>query len=84
MAGNTMQWNTMLSLPMKLIMRVSGSFHQYLPLDRWEPALREWILEGHKEWKSNVYGQCKSWLDMGPSRHVKSLSLVSGALAVST
>ena len=38
--------------------------HWYLPLDRWEPALREWILEGHKEWKSNVYGQCKSWLDM--------------------
>ena len=39
--------------------------HWYLPLDRWEPALREWILEGHKEWKTNVYGQCKSWLDMG-------------------
>ncbi len=39
--------------------------HWYLPLDRWEPALREWILEGHKEWKSNVYGQCKSWLEMG-------------------
>ena len=39
--------------------------HWYLPLDKWEPALRRWILEGHKEWKSNVYGQCKSWLDMG-------------------
>ena len=39
--------------------------HWYLPLDKWEPRLREWILEGHKEWKSNVYGQCKSWLDMG-------------------
>ncbi|MDE6207149.1 MAG: methionine--tRNA ligase [Muribaculaceae bacterium] len=39
--------------------------HWYLPLDRWEPRLREWILEGHKEWKTNVYGQCKSWLDMG-------------------
>ncbi len=39
--------------------------HWYLPLDRWEPNLRQWILEGHKEWKSNVYGQCKSWLDMG-------------------
>ena len=39
--------------------------HWYLPLDKWEPALREWILEGHKEWKTNVYGQCKSWLDMG-------------------
>jgi len=39
--------------------------HWYLPLDKWEPKLREWILEGHKEWKTNVYGQCKSWLDMG-------------------
>jgi len=39
--------------------------HWYLPLDKHEPFLREWILEGHKEWKSNVYGQCKSWLDMG-------------------
>ena len=39
--------------------------HWYLPLDRWEPKLRSWILEGHKEWRPNVYGQCKSWLDMG-------------------
>lgn len=39
--------------------------HWYLPLDKWEPRLRQWILEEHKEWKSNVYGQCKSWLDMG-------------------
>ena len=39
--------------------------HWYLPLDKYEPMLREWILEGHKEWKSNVYGQCKSWLDLG-------------------
>ena len=39
--------------------------HWYLPLDRYENKLREWILEGHKEWKTNVYGQCKSWLDMG-------------------
>lgn len=39
--------------------------HWYLPLDQHEPFLREWILEGHKEWKTNVYGQCKSWLDMG-------------------
>ena len=39
--------------------------HWYLPLDKWEPYLREWILEGHKEWKTNVYGQCKSWLDLG-------------------
>ena len=39
--------------------------HWYLPLDKHESFLREWILEGHKEWKSNVYGQCKSWLDMG-------------------
>ncbi len=39
--------------------------HWYLPLDKYEPWLRKWILEGHKEWKSNVYGQCKSWLDGG-------------------
>lgn len=39
--------------------------HWYLPLDKHEGWLKEWILEGHKEWKSNVYGQCKSWLDMG-------------------
>ena len=39
--------------------------HWYLPLDKWEGKLREWILEGHKEWKTNVYGQCKSWLDLG-------------------
>ncbi|MDE5812064.1 MAG: methionine--tRNA ligase [Muribaculaceae bacterium] len=39
--------------------------HWYLPLDRWQPELEKWIIEGHKEWKSNVYGQCKSWLDMG-------------------
>ena len=39
--------------------------HWYLPLDKWEPYLRQWILEGHKEWRPNVYGQCKSWIDMG-------------------
>ncbi|HUM47110.1 MAG TPA: methionine--tRNA ligase, partial [Chitinophagales bacterium] len=40
--------------------------HWFLPLQHYEPWLREWILEGHKEdWKSNVYGQCKSWLDSG-------------------
>ena len=39
--------------------------HWYLPLDKYENFLREWILDGHKEWKSNVYGQCKSWLDLG-------------------
>ena len=51
---------------------VSGSIpvkretkHWYLPLDQYEDFLRKWILEGHKEWKSNVYGQCKSWLDLG-------------------
>ena len=52
--------------------RVSGSKpvkrktkHWYLPLDKYEPWLRDWILEQHKEWKTNVYGQCKSWLDGG-------------------
>ncbi|MGR4858376.1 methionine--tRNA ligase [Bacteroides pyogenes] len=39
--------------------------HWYLPLDKHEGWLRQWILEGHKEWRPNVYGQCKSWLDMG-------------------
>jgi methionyl-tRNA synthetase len=39
--------------------------HWYLPLDTYEPWLREYILEQHKEWKPNVYGQCKSWLDNG-------------------
>ena len=39
--------------------------HWYLPLDQYEGWLKEWILEEHKEWKPNVYGQCKSWLDTG-------------------
>ena len=39
--------------------------HWYFPLQHYEPWLKEWILEGHKEWKNNVYGQCKSWLDSG-------------------
>ena len=39
--------------------------HWYLPLQDYEPWLREWILEGHQEWRSNVYGQVKSWLDGG-------------------
>mgnify|MGYP003017756011 CR=1 FL=1 len=36
----------------------------YLPLNQYQQWLKEWILNGHKEWRSNVYGQCKSWLDM--------------------
>ena len=48
------------SIPVK-----RGTKHWYLPLDKYEDFLRKWILEGHKEWKSNVYGQCKSWLDLG-------------------
>ena len=39
--------------------------HWYLPLNKHEEWMRQWILEDHKEWKPNVYGQCKSWLDMG-------------------
>ena len=39
--------------------------HFYLPLDKWQSRLEEWILKDHKEWKTNVYGQCKSWLEMG-------------------
>ena len=41
------------------------TLHWYLPLDKYEPWLRKWILEDHSEWKTNVYGQCKSWLDQG-------------------
>ena len=39
--------------------------HWFLPLDKYETFLRKWILEEHKDWKTNVYGQCKSWLDLG-------------------
>ena len=39
--------------------------HWYLPLDKYQSWLEKWILEDHKEWRPNVYGQCKSWLDMG-------------------
>lgn len=40
--------------------------HWYLPLDEYEPWLKEWILEGHRDdWKANVYGQCKSWIEQG-------------------
>lgn len=39
--------------------------HWFLPMDKYEDWLKKWILEDHKEWKSNVYGQCKSWLDNG-------------------
>ena len=41
------------------------TLHWYLPLDKYEPWLRKWILEDHTDWKANVYGQCKSWLDQG-------------------
>ncbi len=61
--------------PMELInpqSTVSGSKpvlretkHWYLPLDKYESWLKEWILDEHKEWKTNVYGQCKSWIDQG-------------------
>jgi methionyl-tRNA synthetase len=39
--------------------------HWYFPLDKYEDWLKEWILEGHKDWKTNVYGQCKSWIEAG-------------------
>ena len=39
--------------------------HWYLPLDRYQNWLEQWILQEHKEWRPNVYGQCKSWLDGG-------------------
>jgi methionyl-tRNA synthetase len=44
---------------------IRETLHWYLPLDKYEPWLRKWILEDHKEWKPNVYGQCKSWIDQG-------------------
>mgnify|MGYP004505645811 CR=1 FL=1 len=47
----------------KLVMKRTK--HWYLPLGNYEEWLQKWILEGHKEWRPNVYGQCKSWLDMG-------------------
>ena len=46
----------------KLILKDTTNW--FLPLNEYEGWLKEWILEGHKEWRSNVYGQCKSWLDM--------------------
>ena len=47
----------------KLVKRKTS--HWYLPLDAYQPWLEQWILNDHKEWRSNVYGQCKSWLDTG-------------------
>ena len=47
----------------KLVKRKTS--HWYLPLDAYQPWLEQWILNEHKEWRSNVYGQCKSWLDTG-------------------
>ncbi|MCB0736531.1 MAG: methionine--tRNA ligase [Bacteroidetes bacterium] len=44
---------------------VKTSTHWYFPLDKYENWLKEWLLEGHQEWKNNVYGQCKSWIDGG-------------------
>jgi len=45
---------------------IKETHHWYLPLDQYEDWLTEWILEGHKEdWKTNVYGQCKSWIEQG-------------------
>ena len=44
---------------------LKDTLHWFLPLDQYEPFLRKWILEENKDWKPNVYGQCKSWLDAG-------------------
>ncbi|MDR1347660.1 MAG: methionine--tRNA ligase [Prevotellaceae bacterium] len=61
--------------PMELInphSAISGSMpslretsHWYLPLNEYEDFFKEWILQNHKDWKTNVYGQCKSWIDLG-------------------
>ena len=52
--------------------------HWYLPLDKYQPWLEKWILEDHKEWRPNVYGQCKSWIDMGLQPRAVSRDLVWG------
>ncbi len=52
--------------------------HWYLPLDKHEAWLRQWILEDHKEWRPNVYGQCKSWLDLGLQPRAVSRDLAWG------
>lgn len=44
---------------------LKDTLHWFLPLDKYDGFLKKWILEDHKDWKSNVYGQCKSWLDAG-------------------
>jgi methionyl-tRNA synthetase len=44
---------------------MKDTLHWFLPLDKYEPWLRQWILEENSDWKPNVYGQCKSWLDAG-------------------
>lgn len=44
---------------------MKDTLHWFLPLDKYEPWLKQWILEENKDWKPNVYGQCKSWLDAG-------------------
>lgn len=52
--------------------------HWYLPLDQHEAWLKQWILEDHREWRSNVYGQCKSWLDQGLQPRAVSRDLAWG------
>jgi methionyl-tRNA synthetase len=47
------------------IPELRDTLHWFLPLDKYEPWLKEWILEQNKHWKVNVYGQCKSWIDAG-------------------
>lgn len=51
------------------------TLHWYLPLDKHEHWIRKWILEEHTEWKPNVYGQCKSWLDQGFSPGLSAVTL---------
>jgi methionyl-tRNA synthetase len=52
--------------------------HWYLPLDQYQDFLEDWILNNHKEWKTNVYGQCKSWLDQGLQPRAVSRDLAWG------
>ena len=71
MATNARSAGATFRLPNRPRSTISGSQpvlkktkNWYLPLDQYQDWLKEWILEGHKEWRPNVYGQCKSWLDL--------------------
>jgi methionyl-tRNA synthetase len=66
--GSTLNATDLINPKSKLsgsVPELRETLHWFLPLDKYEPWLKEWILEQHKDWKPNVYGQCKSWIDSG-------------------